>query len=292
MDNLRLAIKETTQFWRRYRDDLAELEAACQRTDMAPLLVWVAVCAQRRLWRRYLRACFGIVQNPGGFYIIKRRAKPPKTLHDVGRLTMAVQCLAVFDAVTAAYLHRGVPGVIDALRNLPIVAGESLRHLPHPDQREAAATSLAGWANANIRLYARIREALGDSSKIDELPAATFIAWAERQPGESLKETLGRAADLLGFATPTATAPLDTSWLGAAEVTPEEQMLLQELQQERELALRQVLEVANESERRLIRALLEHDCSIEQAATALGMNSSTARVHLYRLKQKLKKLRR
>lgn len=102
---------------------------------------------------------------------------------------------------TGGWSTRAFERVLAVFEALPVMARESMTVAPHPDQRDAAALSLAGWAAASLRAYPRLREHLREDALGQALPGAAVQGWLEGKQGEPLKQTRARIARALARET-------------------------------------------------------------------------------------------
>lgn len=108
-------MRECRELWREHiralaaaRETLACVQACSP--DLAGVLLWSAfllfmrdLLTQRRWYRRYLRARWGLVVRPRGRSYLLRRARPPRTLHELGERTAAIQIFAMAEMAWNAY---------------------------------------------------------------------------------------------------------------------------------------------------------------------------------------------
>ena len=162
---------------------------------------------------------------------------------------------------------------------------------PLPEQRERANVSAAGFADTRIRVYGRIRDALQDTSKLQELPAATYRAWAARQSGEPItgeNSTVGRIALLLADlgSPPWEVSGLETE---AFEAREEARWQRRVPRIEERLTLKQIRARAGLAPREAQALDLElQDYPQDEIATQMGVAEGTVKALLFRARVKLK----
>lgn len=292
---LEQSVEEAACLWRDQEAVYQELRAST--SEWMPLMVYLSLTHQRRFWRRYLRSRFGyVIRRDGSLYTNKRHWRPPRTLHDLGCRTCALQSYVIYEVALRAYFqelnasldsHKAAVKALDVQHDCLIhVVGMSMTQAPHPDQRTAASFSLAGWADTQIRVFERLRYALQGTSKRAELPSAVYLAWPERQPGEPLTgrgSTISRIAKLLtSLGLPAKEEPRALEPRRAA--TELEAIVLSVV------TFQELVGRAGLSEREA-RALGLHldGHSHRQIAQGLGVSEGTANQFLVRAKKKLEK---
>lgn len=223
-DNLTSAVARAAKRWRGIQNEQAAAWTAIEalppeeaRAVAVGLVLAVgaeALGLRQEMWRRFKVAVTFVLQAdkaqhrvnlpPGGLRLSRDEA--PAYSYLLGQAICDQHVLwRVGRATDAGWDTReALRAAREALTEGPVVLA-GLAQLrgglaPLPEQREAASYVAAGWADTQIRMFGRLREALWDTSKQQELLSATCLAWGERQPDEPLagkRSTVRRITRLL-----------------------------------------------------------------------------------------------
>jgi hypothetical protein len=197
----------------------AEELAAKENPALAAEWYLKTTVQMRRLYRRYLRSRFGIIVrrlDRAGYLL--NRSRGPRTQHEGDLCLNAIAAHSSLEitwyAMNVAMRRAVVNGVnpasaacgafFKATRVTAVLYGEVAQRGVDATAKESAIISLSGWVGSQISIkkHARIKDQLSDEIKergksvfeqfIQELPAASLVAWSEWQRDEPLRSGTGQ----------------------------------------------------------------------------------------------------
>lgn len=307
--------------WRTYEKQVQQIAEIPSALLCPAALYWTI--NGRRLYRRYFRCRFGIdIRCPEREHDPRRHGAHITPYEQLSALValhyylfyeclFRALCSATLEAVEVGDdpLEAAKAAVIRCFQAGPAWAGVDMMSIPHPQQRAGATQLLAAWVatKVSIKRAKRLRQALSQSDKrafpalLEELPGATFLAWIGTQPVSDLHDFVSRVVQILeenaSSDTEDSIENLASPPVTRAEPDPLSAILDKERAADARQALVSMLQNATPQQRRIVAAmydLLERDSNDHglraDTAKVLGLQDSTVRVQLLRLRQKHKQV--
>jgi DNA-binding CsgD family transcriptional regulator len=287
-DEFLRGVKAARAFWQNYacdvkgaRDEAEKLEAGDQA--LAALSLFYAAVAERRLWRRYLRQFGYRIPRSGRVRAIRSRRGARLSKREQCATAWGLVNLFAANAIAEAALRGGVAAALAEFERVPLLAGHGMFGLSLQAQKDACAVSATGWARANLRIYASMREALppGEDDRLVELGTATAEGFGDAARGELPADVINRISNQ--WASRRKSALWSTGEERAAmQPDPEAALLAADDVQVLDLLMAR----CTPAESRLLQAMRDGAPTLAEAARELGISPATARVQWHAIRRK------